>query len=36
MKWGALLLFLLSAHFCYAGTGDEQRREAEYYVTAYA
>jgi soluble lytic murein transglycosylase-like protein len=36
MNWSALLLFLLSAYRCYAGTGDEQRREAEYYVTAYS
>src|ERR1041385_7038139 len=36
MNWSALLLFLLSAYCCYAGTGDEQRREAEYYVAAYA
>ncbi|MGB9123566.1 MAG: lytic transglycosylase domain-containing protein, partial [Candidatus Angelobacter sp.] len=36
MKWSALFLCLLSVHFCYAGTGDDHRREAEYYVTAYA
>jgi soluble lytic murein transglycosylase-like protein len=36
MRWSALFLYLLSAHFCYAGTSDSQRREAEYYVTAYA
>jgi soluble lytic murein transglycosylase-like protein len=36
MRWSAVFLYLLSAHFCYAGTGDNQRREAEYYVTAYA
>ena len=36
MRWSALLLYLISAHFCLAGTNDEQRREAEYYVAAYA
>ena len=36
MRWSALFLYLLSAPFCYAGMGDDQKREAEYYVTAYA
>lgn len=36
MRWSALFLYLLSAHFCYAGTSDNQKREAEYYVIAYA
>src|SRR5262245_31391488 len=36
MRWSALFLYLLSAHFCYAGMGDDQKREAEYYVVAYA
>jgi soluble lytic murein transglycosylase-like protein len=36
MKWSALLLFLFALHLCWAGESDEQRREAEYYVGAYA
>src|SRR5689334_1969333 len=36
MKWTALLLFLFAAHFCLAAPSEEQRHEAEYYVTAYA
>src|SRR5215831_4229413 len=36
MRWGTFLLCLLSAHLCYAEGGDAQRREAEYYVVAYA
>ena len=34
MKWG--VFFLISASACWAGTGEEQRRAAEYYVAAYA
>jgi soluble lytic murein transglycosylase-like protein len=36
MKRSALLLFLVAAQFCCAGQVDEPRREAEYYVAAYA
>jgi len=36
MRWRALLLYLISTHLCVAGTSDEQRREAEYYVATYA
>ena len=36
MRCGAFLLCLLAAHLCCADVGDSQRREAEYYVTAYA
>jgi soluble lytic murein transglycosylase-like protein len=36
MRWGTFLLCLLAAHLCYAEGGDAQRREAEYYVVAYA
>src|SRR5579859_3309908 len=36
MKWSALLLCLLALHFPCAGQTAEQRREAEYYVAAYA
>jgi len=36
MKGSALLLYLLCAAVCYAAGSDEQSREAEYYVTAYA
>ena len=36
MRCGAFLLCLLAAHLCRADVGDAQRREAEYYVTAYA
>ncbi|OAI56679.1 hypothetical protein AYO50_00395 [Acidobacteria bacterium SCGC AG-212-P17] len=36
MKWSFLIFFLIAASACRAGTGEEQRREAEYYVAAYA
>ena len=36
MKRSALLLFLVAAQFCCAGQSEAQRREAEYYVAAYA
>ncbi|MGB9122667.1 MAG: lytic transglycosylase domain-containing protein [Candidatus Angelobacter sp.] len=36
MKRSALLLFLVAAQFSCAGQSDAQRREAEYYVVAYA
>jgi soluble lytic murein transglycosylase-like protein len=36
MRWRALLLLLVASHFCWAGQAEEQRREAEYYVAAYA
>jgi len=36
MRWGALFLCLLASHFPFAGQTAEQRREAEYYVAAYA
>jgi len=36
MKQSSLLLFLVAAQFCCAGQSEGQRREAEYYVAAYA
>jgi soluble lytic murein transglycosylase-like protein len=36
MKNFRLLLILISASSCWARPGDESRREAEYYVAAYA
>ena len=36
MRWSALLLYLIASHFPCAGQTAEQRREAEYYVAAYA
>ena len=36
MRWSALLLCLIASHFPCAGQTAEQRREAEYYVAAYA
>jgi hypothetical protein len=36
MKRSALLLCLVASQFCCAEQADEQRREAEYYVAAYA
>ena len=36
MKWPALLLCLAASQFCCAGQTEGQRREAEYYVAAYA
>jgi soluble lytic murein transglycosylase-like protein len=36
MRWAALLLYLVASQFCCASQRDEQRREAEYYVAAYA
>jgi len=36
MKRSTLLLFLVAAQFCCAGQSEGQRREAEYYVAAYA
>lgn len=36
MKWSAILLYLVSSHVSCAGQAEEQRREAEYYVAAYA
>ena len=36
MKWGGLLFVLIAVGACWASTGEEQRREAEYYVAAYA
>jgi soluble lytic murein transglycosylase-like protein len=36
MRWWALLLCLAASHFCCAGQTEDQRREAEYYVAAYA
>lgn len=36
MRWGAFVLCLTSMSACWASTGEEQRREAEYYVAAYA
>src|SRR6476646_11109924 len=36
MRWSALLLCLLASKFPCAGQTSEQRREAEYYVAAYA
>jgi len=36
MRWSALFLCLFASHLCCAGQIDEQKREAEYYVAAYA
>jgi soluble lytic murein transglycosylase-like protein len=36
MKWSAFVLCLTSMSACWASTGEEQRRESEYYVVAYA
>jgi soluble lytic murein transglycosylase-like protein len=36
MKQSSLLLFLVAAQFCCAGQSEGRRREAEYYVAAYA
>lgn len=36
MKCGLFIFLLISASACWASTGEEQRREAEYYVAAYA
>lgn len=36
MRWTTLLLCLVASHFCCAGQTEEPRREAEYYVAAYA
>src|SRR6478609_11889251 len=36
MRWSALFLCLFASHLSCAGQIDEQRREAEYYVAAYA
>lgn len=36
MKWAALILWLISSVACWAENRGEQRREAEYYVAAYA
>lgn len=36
MKWAALILWLISSAACWAQNRGEQRREAEYYVAAYA
>jgi soluble lytic murein transglycosylase-like protein len=36
MKWGGLLICLLSGSACWAQTGNYSRQEAEYYVAAYA
>src|SRR5947209_6224730 len=36
MRWSTLLLCLLASHFRCEGQTAEQRREAEYYVAAYA
>lgn len=36
MKLTALILWLISSAVCWAENRGEQRREAEYYVTAYA
>jgi soluble lytic murein transglycosylase-like protein len=36
MRWSPLLLCLLALHFPCAGQTADQRREAEYYVAAYA
>jgi len=36
MKWTAIVLCLASVLACGATTGEEQRREAEYYLAAYA
>ena len=36
MKKVSLFLILISACSCWAGPSNESRREAEYYVIAYA
>ena len=36
MKWAALILWLISSAACWAQNRGEKRREAEYYVAAYA
>jgi len=36
MRWSPLFLCLCASHLCCAGQIDEQKREAEYYVAAYA
>ena len=36
MRWSALLLCLVTLHLCWAEETEKQRREAEYYVAAYA
>lgn len=36
MKLAALIIWLISSAVCWAENRGEQRREAEYYVTAYA
>lgn len=36
MKLGRVLFLLLSVCACWAGTGNDSRQEAEYYVAAYA
>ena len=36
MKWAALILWLISSAACWAENRGEQRRQAEYYIAAYA